>query len=133
MAGPDSAAEIIRTALDWKGRIDLIVHNAGIKGTDTPIDMIPLDAFDSQLSLNLMGAVYLVRNAWEAYGGAAVRTHRHHIVLGNPRIRTQSDYDAAKSAHIGLVRSLAAAGESCGGLGLATTAVTCVLLSSARR
>ena len=103
----DGAANIVKTALDAFGRVDIIVNNAGIL-RDVTFHKLSKEQWDSVLSVHLEGTMLVTRAAWpvmrEAGYGRIVNTTSAAGLYGN---FGQANYAAAKLGIVGLSRTLA--------------------------
>ena len=116
VASTDSVAtsqggeKIVAAALDTFGRLDAVVHNAGIL-RDKTITKLDDDDLDSVIEVHLKGAFHLVRPAWaalkESGSGRIVLTSSASGILGN---FGQSNYGAAKMGLVGMMNVLALEG-----------------------
>lgn len=111
---PEGGAELIETTIEHFGRIDLLVNNAGICGSQ-PFEDATLDDFDRYWRVHLGGPVNTVRAAWphmvaQRYGRIVLTTS----VSGLFGLRGQAPYAAAKCAVVGLMRILAVEGAEHG-------------------
>ena len=102
MATPSGGQAIIETALDRYGRIDVLVHNAGIVRRGSLKEM-SYDDFDAVLDVHLRGAFHVVRPAFplmcEAGYGRIVLTSSIGGLYGNHDV---ANYAVAKAGIIGL-------------------------------
>ena len=99
-------AAIVDTALRTFGRVDLLVHNAGVVTASTFADQ-PMDEVLNIMAVHLLGAWYVGQPAWRdmekrGYGRIVLTTSMAQF--GHYR---QPAYAAAKTGIIGLVKSLA--------------------------
>lgn len=98
----EGAEAIIRAALDWYGRIDILIHNAGNVRRGS-LKEISYEDFDAVLDVHLRGAFNVVRQAFpvmcEAGYGRIVLTSSIGGLYGN---RNVANYAAAKAGVIGL-------------------------------
>ncbi|HEY7053904.1 MAG TPA: SDR family NAD(P)-dependent oxidoreductase [Mycobacterium sp.] len=105
-------AAIVDAALDHYGRIDIVIHNAGIVRRAPLREMTPED-FDAVLDVHLRGAFHVVRAAFpvmcEAGYGRIVLTSSIGGVYGNHGV---ANYAAAKAGVIGLTNVVALEGAS---------------------
>src|SRR5215510_11049041 len=63
VATPEGGREIVQAALDHYGRIDILIHNAGIVRAASLLEMTQQD-FDAVLDVHLRGAFHVVRPAF---------------------------------------------------------------------
>ncbi len=111
---PEGGGDLIATTIEHFGRIDLLVNNAGICGSQLFEDAT-LDDFDHYWRVHLGGPVNTVKAAWphmvaQRYGKIILTTS----VSGLFGLRGQATYAAAKCAVIGLMRILAIEGAEHG-------------------
>jgi NAD(P)-dependent dehydrogenase (short-subunit alcohol dehydrogenase family) len=111
---PEGGSDLIATTIDHFGRIDLLVNNAGICGSQLFEDAT-LDDFDHYWRVHLGGPVNTVKAAWphmvaQRFGKIILTTS----VVGLFGMRGQATYAAAKSAVVGLMRILAIEGAEHG-------------------
>src|SRR4029453_9733053 len=107
---PESGSDLIATTIEHFGRMDLLVNNAGIWGSQLFEDAT-LDDFDHYWRVHLGGPVNTVKAAWpymvaQRYGKIILTTS----VSGLFGLRGQATYAAAKCAVVGLMRILAIEG-----------------------
>ena len=105
---------IVDTALDRFGRIDVLVHNAGIVRRGSLKEMTYQD-FDAVLDVHLRGAFHVVRPAFpvmrDAGYGRVVLTSSIGGLYGNHDV---ANYAAAKAGIVGLSNVVALEGEAHG-------------------
>ncbi len=111
VATPETAQNIIRTALDNFGTVDILICNAGII-RDKTFWKMGLDDFDLVLKVHLMGTVYCTRAALpvmrdKKYGRIVMTTSASGL-FGN---FGQTNYAAAKMGIIGFMNSLKIEGQ----------------------
>jgi len=114
VATPRGGSDLIAMAIGHFGRIDLLVNNAGICGSQ-PFEDATLDDFDRYWRVHLGGPINTVKAAWpymvaQRYGKIILTTS----VSGLFGLRGQATYAAAKSAVVGLMRILALEGAEHG-------------------
>lgn len=119
-------AALVETAMSEFGRVDALIHNAGILRDRTIAKMSDEDV-TSVVDVHLLGAFNVIRPAWpimveQAYGRIVLTTSSSGL-LGN---FGQSSYGAAKAGLVGLMNVLSLEGERRGILvnALSPTAAT---------
>lgn len=115
VATKEGGASIIQTAIDTWGRVDGVIHNAGILRDQS---LAKLDVADLQtvLSVHMLGAIYVCQPAFNhmkdnGRGGRLLLTSSSSGLFGN---FGQSSYAAAKMAVVGLIRVWAIEGAKYG-------------------
>jgi NAD(P)-dependent dehydrogenase (short-subunit alcohol dehydrogenase family) len=111
---PEGGSDLIAMTIEHFGRIDLLVNNAGICGSQ-PFEDATLADFDHYWRVHLGGPVSTVEAAWPHF----VAQRHGKIVLvtsvsGLFGLRGQATYAAAKCAVVGLMRILAIEGAEHG-------------------
>ena len=114
VATPEGGGEIIDAALDTWGRIDILIHNAGIVRAASLKEMTHED-FDAVLDVHLRGAFFVVQPAFirmcEAGYGRIVLTSSVGGLYGSPH---QANYGVAKAGLVGLCNVVALEGAADG-------------------
>src|SRR6476469_3968259 len=114
VATPAGGKAIIDTALDTYGRIDILIHNAGIVRGASLREMT-YDDFEAVLDVHLRGAFHVVRPAFpvmcDAGYGRIVLTSSIGGLYGNHRV---ANYAVAKAGVIGLSNVAAMEGAADG-------------------
>jgi NAD(P)-dependent dehydrogenase (short-subunit alcohol dehydrogenase family) len=114
VATADGGTAVIQAALDRYGRIDILIHNAGIVRRGSLKEMTYED-FDAVLDVHLRGAFHVIRPAFpvmcDAGYGRIVLTSSIGGVYGS---RDVVNYAAAKAGVIGLSNTVALEGVSAG-------------------
>jgi NAD(P)-dependent dehydrogenase (short-subunit alcohol dehydrogenase family) len=110
----EGGSDLIATAIEHFGRVDLLVNNAGVCGSQLFEDAT-LDDFDHYWRVHLGGSVNTVKAAWphmiaQHYGKIVLTTS----VSGLFGLQGQATYAAAKCAVVGLMRILAIEGAEHG-------------------
>src|SRR5437763_8335042 len=111
---PEGGSDLIAMTIEHFGRIDLLVNNAGICGSQ-PFKDATLDDFDHYWRVHLGGPVNTINAVWPHM----VVQRRGKIILttsvvGLFGMRGQATYAAAKCAVVGLMRILAIEGAEHG-------------------
>src|SRR3989337_2756893 len=97
-AEPASAANIVKTAVDAFGTVDIVVNNAGVL-RDKTFHNMTVEDFDFVVKVHFLGTAYVTHAAWpilrnKAYGRVVV-TSSNSGIYGN---FGQSNYGGAKLA-----------------------------------
>ena len=102
VATPEGGQAIVQSAIDTWGRIDIIVHNAGIVRRGSLAEL-SYDDFETVLDVHLRGAFHVVRPAFplmcEAGYGRIVLTGSINGLYGNAGV---VNYSVAKAGMLGL-------------------------------
>ena len=110
VATPEGARAIVQTALDAWGRIDVLIHNAGIVGGGSIAD-VRAERLDAIVSVHLKGGVFLAQAAWEPMCreryGRILFTASNAGLFGLPGA---VEYSAAKGGLVALSKALAGEG-----------------------
>ena len=110
VATPEGGANIVKTAVDTFGKVDIIINNAGIL-RDTSFKNMTPDQVNPVLDVHLRGAFYVTQPAWQLMRdqgyGRIVNTSSAAGIFGN---FGQTNYGAAKMGLVGLTRVLAVEG-----------------------
>ncbi len=106
------AQNIIKTAMDTWGRVDILVANAGIL-RDKSFNNMDMEDFEFVMQVHLMGTVYCTKAAWQImrnqrYGRIVVTTSGSGTV-GN---FGQANYGAAKMAVNGFINVMRHEGQN---------------------
>ena len=114
VATPEGGRAIVEAALDTWGRIDALIHNAGIVRAASIVDMTN-DELDSVLDVHLRGGFHVAQPAFrrmcaDGYG-RIVLTSSIGGLYGNHRV---ANYGMAKAGLIGLGNVLAMEGAEHG-------------------
>lgn len=111
VATMEGGGNIIKTAMDRFGRVDVLVNNAGIL-RDVSFQKMPEDAWDIIFAVHVKGAFCVTKAAWpimrEQGYGRIIMTSSAAGIYGN---FGQANYSAAKMALIGLGQTLALEGK----------------------
>jgi NAD(P)-dependent dehydrogenase (short-subunit alcohol dehydrogenase family) len=111
VADPKSAANIVKTAVDSFGTIDIVVNNAGVL-RDKTFHNMTVDDFDFVVKVHFLGTAYVTHAAWpimraKAYGRIVV-TSSNSGIYGN---FGQANYGGAKLAVVGFMNALRLEGQ----------------------
>ena len=111
VATMEGGANIIKTAMDSFGRVDILINNAGIL-RDVSFLKMPEELWDIIFSVHVKGSFCCSKAAWpimrELQYGRIIMTSSAAGIYGN---FGQSNYSAAKMALIGLGQTLALEGK----------------------
>jgi NAD(P)-dependent dehydrogenase (short-subunit alcohol dehydrogenase family) len=114
VATAEGGRAIVASALEHYGRLDILVHNAGIVRS-APLTEMTYEDFDAVLDVHLRGAFHVVRPAFplmcEAGYGRIVLTSSIGGLYGNHRV---GNYAMAKAGMIGLSNVVALEGAESG-------------------
>jgi len=106
-----TAANIVKTAVDSFGTVDIIVNNAGIL-RDKSFHNMTTEDFDFVVKVHFLGTAYVTHAAWpilraKAYGRVVV-TSSNSGIYGN---FGQANYGGAKLAVVGFMNALRLEGQ----------------------
>ena len=106
VADATSAANIVKTAIDAFGTVDIVVNNAGIL-RDKSFANMTMEDFDFVVKVHFLGTAYVTHAAWpilrqKAYGRVVV-TSSNSGIYGN---FGQANYAGAKLAVVGFMNAL---------------------------
>ena len=105
---PDQTQAYVDAAVNHWGGVDVLLANAGIEGTLSPISDYPIDVFDRVMAVNVrgvwLGIKYVVPVMRGRGGGSIVITSSTAGIGGSPEM---SAYNTSKHAVIGLMRCAA--------------------------
>ena len=107
------ANAIIARAIDEFGRLDGVLHNAGIS-TLIPLADISDEQWEQMLRVHLFGAFYLTRAAWPHLARRGGRILYISSAVGFYGVPEMAHYGAAKTGLIGLARVAATEGRAAG-------------------
>ncbi len=121
MTMPAEIADMVKTAENTFGSLDVLVNNAGIQFV-SPIEDFPIDKWDQILAINLSAAFHAIRAAVPGMKsrkwGRIISTASAHSLVASP---FKAAYVTAKHGLAGLTKTVA--------LELATFGVTCNCIS----
>ncbi len=108
---PEQTQAYINAAVSRWGGVDVLLANAGIEGSLSPITDYPVDVFERVMAVNVkgvwLGIKYAVPVMRERGGGSIVITSSTAGIGGTPEM---SAYNTSKHAVIGLMRTAALEG-----------------------
>lgn len=114
VATPEGGKAIVQTALDHYGRIDILIHNAGIVRRGS-LSELSYEDFETVLDVHLRGGFHVVRPAFphmcKAGYGRIVLTGSVNGLYGNSNV---VNYSVAKAGLIGLSNVAALEGAEYG-------------------
>ena len=117
---PEQTEAYINAAVGRWGSIDILLANAGIEGTLSPITEYPIEEFDRVMAVNVRGVWLGIKYAVPVMregGGSIVITSSTAGIGGSPEM---SAYNTSKHAVIGLMRCAA---MECAPLGIRVNTV----------
>jgi NAD(P)-dependent dehydrogenase (short-subunit alcohol dehydrogenase family) len=111
VADAKSAANIVKTAVDSFGTVDIVVNNAGVL-RDKTFHNMTVEDFDFVVKVRFLGTAYVTHAAWpilraKAYGRVVV-TSSNSGIYGN---FGQANYGGAKLAVVGFMNALRLEGQ----------------------
>jgi NAD(P)-dependent dehydrogenase (short-subunit alcohol dehydrogenase family) len=111
VADPKGAANIVKTAVDAFGTVDIVVNNAGVL-RDRTFHNMTVEDFDFVVKVHFLGTAYVTHAAWpimraKAYGRVVV-TSSNSGIYGN---FGQANYGGAKLAVVGFMNALRLEGQ----------------------
>jgi len=101
----DAVADLFARAEDGFGRVDAVVHSAGVV-TYGRFEDVPPEVFDRVVATNLVGTANVARAALRAFGAGGGSLVVLGSVLGKMATPYMSPYASSKWAVQGLVRTL---------------------------
>jgi len=110
VASSDGGRAIVEGALERYGRVDIVVHNAGVGRVAPRFEDLSDDQLDLMLKTHLYGAFNVLRPAWrqmKQQGYGRIVNTSSATALG---VDDSWDYPAAKGALVSLTRCLALTG-----------------------
>jgi len=107
VGAPDDCQRVVDEVLALKGRIDVLVNNAGVT-VDKTVRNMTVEDWHAVLRVNLSGAFYMIKAVLEPmiaqqYG----RIVNISSAVGSTGSIGQANYAASKSGQFGLTKSLA--------------------------
>lgn len=111
LSEPAGATDAVDATVKAFGRIDGIIHNAGIASPSESVEQVSSDDFIQMVRLNTFAGFWMAKRAWphmKQQGGGRILLTSSSALYGSARYLA---YSAAKSSFIGLGRALAWEGE----------------------
>jgi NAD(P)-dependent dehydrogenase (short-subunit alcohol dehydrogenase family) len=108
VSNPEDAAAMVQAAIDTFGRLDIAVNNAGILGTEMPIEQYDTASWNRIMSVNLNGVFNCVQaelNVFYAQGAGAIVNMASEAALKGGT--ADSAYTASKHAVAGFTKTAA--------------------------
>ncbi|MEP4380848.1 MAG: SDR family NAD(P)-dependent oxidoreductase [Alphaproteobacteria bacterium] len=106
VADPESAANIVQTAIDAFGQVDIVINNAGIV-RDKTFHKMSIEDYEFVVRVHYLGSVYVTHAAYpymrEANYGRILMVSSNSGIYGN---FGQTNYSAAKLAVVGFMNTL---------------------------
>ncbi len=106
VADPESAANIVQTAIDAFGQVDIVINNAGIV-RDKTFHKMSIEDYEFVARVHYLGSVYVTHAAYphmrEANYGRILMVSSNSGLYGN---FGQTNYSAAKMAVVGFMNTL---------------------------
>lgn len=101
--------ELIDTAVNTYGKIDIAINNAGIMGNPCPVHKLSIDEMDSVINTNLYSVIYCCKYEIQQFikqktGGVIINNASVAGMIGVPGLPA---YNASKHAVNGLTKNLA--------------------------
>jgi 3-hydroxybutyrate dehydrogenase len=114
MLKPAELRDMVKTALDTFGSVDVLVNNAGIQHV-SPIDDFPDEKWDAIIGINLTSAFHLSKAVWpgmkaKKFGRIINIASAHGLVASE----FKSAYVASKHGIVGFTKTLALEGAPLG-------------------
>jgi len=107
MTKADEITDLVKTANDKLGSVDILINNAGIQFV-APIDEFPVDKWEAIININLVAAFHTVRNTLpimkQKKWGRIINMASAHALVASP---FKSAYVSAKHGLAGLTKTVA--------------------------
>lgn len=105
----ESAINLVKTAVNTYGKIDIAINNAGIMGMPCPVHKLTLEEMDSVINTNFYSVVYCCKHEINQFikqqtGGVIINDSSVAGITGVPGLPA---YNASKHAINGLTKNLA--------------------------
>jgi 3-hydroxybutyrate dehydrogenase len=114
MLQPVALREMVQTAINKFGVIDILINNAGIQHV-SPIEDFPEEKWDAIIAINLTAAFHLTKAVWPAMKqqqfGRIINIASAHGLFAS---EFKSAYVAAKHGIVGFTKTAALEGATCG-------------------
>lgn len=107
VASAAACQSLVATTIDWAGRLDVLVNNAGLQHV-SPIETFPPERWEQLVRVMLFGPFHLTRAAlphmYRQGWGRIVNVASVHALVASPN---KSAYVAAKHGLLGLTKTVA--------------------------
>jgi NAD(P)-dependent dehydrogenase (short-subunit alcohol dehydrogenase family) len=103
---PEDCANLVQSAMDEFGRVDVLVNNAGV-GTAVPATRETVEQFTSVIDLNLNACYWMAQNCARVMQPGSAIVNISSILGITTAGLPQAAYSASKAGLIGLTRDLA--------------------------
>jgi NAD(P)-dependent dehydrogenase (short-subunit alcohol dehydrogenase family) len=110
----DSVRKGISAVVEWGGRLDLLVNNAGIGLLDTPLTETSTDAWRDVIETNLTGAFYATKFSWPHLTASQGQILNVSSIAGTRAFAGASAYCASKFGLSGFTEVLKLEGADAG-------------------
>jgi 3-oxoacyl-[acyl-carrier protein] reductase len=104
---PDDAARVVQESVEIAGGVDVLVNNAGVVTSRTPVGVCTDDDFTRSLDGNLLSVFRLTTAALDALRASRGNVLNIASVAGLEGRKNLLAYATAKAAVVGLTRSMA--------------------------
>lgn len=107
MTKPEEIQDMVKTAKDEMGQVDVLVNNAGIQHV-APVDEFPIEKWDAIIAINMSSAFHAIRNVLphmkQQGWGRVINIASAHGLVASPY---KSAYVTAKHGIMGLTKAVA--------------------------
>lgn len=115
-----SVLQGVTRTVEWGGRLDVLVNNAGIGLLETPLTETESEAWHDVLETNLTGAFYVTKAAWRHLADSKGQVLNVCSIAGKQGFAGASAYCASKFGLVGFTEVLKKEGA---GLGIRALAI----------
>ena len=108
VASEPSVRLMVQAAVDWRGKVDILINNAGVAEPDNRTWEMPLEDWDRTMAIDLAGVFYCCRTVLPLMIAARWgRIVNISSIAGKDAKHMPVAYAAAKSGVIGLTKAVA--------------------------